>query len=61
MRDLATALALMLVFEGLLLAVFSDRLQRLAEQLETVPPKALRAVGLGSAAVGVFGVWLIRG
>lgn len=50
MRDLATALALMLVFEGLLLAVFSDRLQRLAEQLKTVPPKALRAVGLGSAS-----------
>ena len=61
MRDFATALALMLVFEGLLLAVFSDRLQRLAERRETLPPKALRAAGLGSAAVGVFAVWLIRG
>lgn len=61
MRDFATALGLMLVFEGVLLALFSDRLRLVAEHLERLSPAALRAVGLGSAAVGVFVVWLVRG
>ena len=61
MRDLLTALALMLVFEGVLLALFSDRLHRIAERLAPLPSSLLRAVGLGAATVGVFAVWLIRG
>ncbi len=60
MRDLLTALALMLVFEGVLLALFSDRLQRLADRLKELPPAFLRIAGLGSASVGVLLVWLIR-
>lgn len=61
MRDLATALALMLVFEGALLALFSDRMARAAELLKTAPPATLRAAGLGLALAGLILAQLVRG
>ena len=61
MSDLLTALALVFVIEGLVLALFPDRLRWVLERLSEVPPEALRAAGLVSAALGLFGVWLIRG
>ncbi len=61
MREFLTALALVLVLEGVALAIFSDRLGRVAERLSEVPPPVLRLAGLGSASLGVFFVWLIRG
>lgn len=61
MADLLTALALMLVIEGLLLAVMADRLDDLAARLRDVPPPTRRAIGLAVSALGVLGVWLIRG
>ena len=60
MQDLLTALALMLVFEGVLLALFSDRLGRIADRIREWPPGAIRAAGLCSASLGVLAVWLIR-
>lgn len=59
--DLLTAVALMLVIEGALLAVMADRLDDLAERLRDVPPAVRRALGLSVACLGVFFVWLIRG
>lgn len=61
MSDLLTALALVLVIEGLVLAVFADRLNDMLERLTEVPPEVLRLAGLISAVVGLFAVWLIRG
>lgn len=61
MTDLLTALALVLVIEGLLLAVFADRLELLMARLCEVPPEVLRISGLVSALLGLFVVWLIRG
>ena len=61
MSDLLTALALVLVIEGLVLAVFADRLNVMLEKLAEIPPEALRVAGLISAVVGLFAVWLIRG
>lgn len=61
MSDLLAALALVLVIEGLVLAVFADRLNDLLVRLAEIPPEALRAAGLASAALGLFAVWLIRG
>lgn len=61
MTDFLTALALVLVIEGLFLAVLPHRVRQILEMLETVPPETLRLGGLVAAAVGVFGVWLLRG
>ncbi len=61
MSDLLTALALVLVIEGLVLAVFADRLDVLLERLAKIPPEVLRVAGVVSALLGLFAVWLIRG
>ncbi len=58
--DLLTALALVLVIEGALLALFPGGMKRLWEMAGDVPQSTLRAGGLGAAVVGVFLVWLIR-
>lgn len=60
MSDLLTGLALVLVIEGLFLALFPDRLRWLVEQMAEVPPEALRVAGMVSAVIGVFFVWLLR-
>jgi len=61
MSDLLTALALVLVIEGLVLAIFADRLNLMLAKLSEVPPEVLRVAGLVSAVLGLFAVWLIRG
>jgi uncharacterized protein YjeT (DUF2065 family) len=61
MGDLLTALALVLVIEGLVLVVFADRLEELLAWLAEIPPEVLRVAGLVSAVLGLIAVWLIRG
>ncbi|WP_422365442.1 DUF2065 domain-containing protein [Pelagibius sp.] len=61
MTDFLTALALVLVIEGLFLAVFPHRLRQILQMLEEMTPERLRFGGLCAAALGVFGVWLLRG
>ena len=61
MSDFLTALALVFVIEGVVLALFPDRLCWLLDRLAEVPPEALRVAGLVSAGLGLFVVWLIRG
>lgn len=61
MSDFLTALALVLVIEGLFLAVLPHRFRQLVEMMNQVPPEALRIGGLIAAMIGVFAVWLIRG
>ncbi|GAB4232283.1 MAG: DUF2065 domain-containing protein [Kiloniellaceae bacterium] len=61
MTDFLTALALVLVIEGLFLAIFPQRLRQIVEMLAEVSPESLRIGGLVAACVGVFFVWLLRG
>ena len=61
MTDFLTALALVLVIEGLFMAILPHRLHQIVRMLEAVPPESLRAGGLAAAVLGVFGVWLLRG
>jgi hypothetical protein len=61
MTDFLTALALVLVIEGLFLAIVPHRLKQILAMLEAVPPESLRVGGLAAAALGVFLVWLLRG
>src|SRR5260221_13627605 len=61
MGDLVTGLALVLVIEGALMALFPERLKRLTAALLTQPPHVMRIGGLGAAPAGGGLVWLIRG
>jgi hypothetical protein len=59
--DFFTALALVLVIEGLFLALFPHRLRQVVVMMEKTPPEALRLGGLAAATLGVLLVWLLRG
>jgi hypothetical protein len=61
MRDLATALALVLVVEGCLWALFPGAMKRFAELSMALPASTLRVGGLAFVIVGVLAVWMIRG
>jgi len=61
MRDLGTGLALVLVVEGLSWAMAPSAMKRAARRMAELAEGPLRLLGLLVAAVGVVGVWLIRG
>ena len=61
MTELLTALALVLVIEGLLYAAFPEQMRRMVVSLLELPASTLRAGGLIAAVVGVGIVWLLRG
>lgn len=61
MSDLLTALALVLVIEGLCYALIPDAIRQLMGQLLQQPRPKLRMIGVATMAVGVAGIWLIRG
>jgi uncharacterized protein YjeT (DUF2065 family) len=60
MKDLWTALGLVLVIEGVLYALFPDGMKRLVAQMMSVPAPVLRVVGLAATCLGVGAVWLVR-
>lgn len=59
--DLVAALALVLVIEGALYALFPDTMKRAVLSIADMPGAMLRNAGLTAAAVGVAIVWLVRG
>lgn len=61
MKDLLTALALVLVIEGALYALFPVRMRELLLTMMELPDTVIRRSGLLAAVLGVFLVWLIRG
>ena len=58
--ELVTAIGLVFVIEGLLLALVPDALKRMLADILARPPQALRLAGLISATIGVAIVWLVR-
>lgn len=61
MGDLFTALALVLVIEGVLYAAFPGAMRRALIAAMELPDSTLRGAGIAAAAIGVALVWLIRG
>ena len=61
MSDLLTAVALIFVLEGLVLALFPATPRWLYAQLKELPPDRLRGFGLGAIVFGVLVLWLLRG
>ena len=61
MTDFLVALALILVIEGAVYALFPEGMKRLMMRVIDEPPATLRTIGLAAALVGVAVVWLLRG
>ncbi|MBT5263789.1 MAG: DUF2065 domain-containing protein [Rhodospirillaceae bacterium] len=61
MDDFLTAMALVLVLEGVLYAAFPGPMKRAITLALELPDGVLRRSGLIAAFVGVIAVWLIRG
>jgi len=59
--DLVTAVGLVLVIEGLVLALMPEVLKGLVAEILAQPAPRLRLGGIVSALVGVLIVWMMRG
>lgn len=59
--DLMTGLALVLVIEGVLLALFPAAAKRMVGEILALPPQTLRLGGVAALALGVVLIWLVRG
>ena len=60
MGDFLAAIGLVFMIEGLVFAAFPGPDKRaMASVLET-PETTLRAIGIGSAVIGLILVWLVR-
>jgi uncharacterized protein YjeT (DUF2065 family) len=58
--DLAAALCLVLVIEGLFLFASPRRWKRLAEQMQQVEPRTLRLVGAAMIVAGLVALQLVH-
>ena len=58
--DIFTALALVLVIEGIFYALFPDAMKRMMAAILPISSSSLRSAGLLAAMVGFGIVWLIR-
>jgi len=60
MTDFLAAVGLVFVIEGLVFAAFPGQAKQSMAAVLKTPDATLRAIGIGSAVVGVFLVWLVR-
>lgn len=51
-------LGLVLVFEGLVLALLPNRLEDLIQMISNMPLETRRTLGLGAVALGTLIIWL---
>ena len=58
--ELIVAIALILVLEGGLYALFPNGMRKMALQIERVPASTLRTAGLLAATIGVGIIWLLK-
>ena len=58
--ELIVSIALILVLEGGLYALFPDGMRKMALQIERVPASTLRTAGLLAATIGVGIIWLLK-
>lgn len=60
-RDLGAALALVLVFEGLIPLVSPATAKRTAAAMALLDAKVLRTIGAASVGVGLLALYAVRG
>ena len=61
MFELFSALALVLVLEGLVYAAFPEQMKKLLASIQSMPASTIRAAALACAGVGLVLLWLLRG
>jgi uncharacterized protein YjeT (DUF2065 family) len=61
MADFLAAVGLVFVIEGLVFAAFPAQAKRAMTSVLETPDATLRAIGIGSAVIGLIVVWLVRG
>ena len=61
LTHIALAIGLVLVVEGLVLALAPSRMEDIVKALAEIPPETRRMMGLGAVALGVLCVWLAKG
>jgi len=61
MQDLLIGLAFVLVIEGLIYALFPVAAKKMAAQVHLISDSNLRMGGVIALALGVAGIWLVRG
>jgi uncharacterized protein YjeT (DUF2065 family) len=61
MIELFSALALVLVLEGLVYAAFPEQMKKLLASIQSTPATTIRAAALACAGVGLVLLWLLRG
>lgn len=61
MTDFLSALALVLVIEGIAYAIAPGAIRHALKRMETFSDHHLRIGGVVAAALGVILVWLVRG
>ena len=60
MRDLISAIGLLLFIEGLLFAIFPTRIKNMLKNLEKIPETKLRSAGVCWIILGFLIVWYIK-
>ena len=58
--ELAAALCLVLVFEGLFLLITPDLWKRMAEQMQQVDARTLRMIGGGMVVIGLIALRIVH-
>ncbi|MEK9955032.1 MAG: DUF2065 domain-containing protein [Pelagibacteraceae bacterium] len=60
MKDLITALGLLLFIEGLFFAIFPTRIKNILKVIDQIPEKKLRSMGFFFLVLGFLIVWYIK-
>ena len=60
MKELITALGLLLFIEGLLFAIFPTRIKNMLKAIEKIPETKLRSAGVFFLILGFLIVWYIK-
>ena len=60
MKDLITALGLVLFIEGLFFAIFPKRIKNMLKAIEKIPETKLRSTGVFFFILGFLIVWYIK-
>jgi len=60
MKDLISALGLLLFIEGLSFAIFPTKIKNMLKSIEKIPETKLRSVGVFFLILGFLIVWYIK-